>query len=174
MIEFRKFTPDSSYFSWLKDIKNKLHRSQIKASLRINQAMLEFYWELGHDIDTMQKSHSWGSGFFNRLSFDFRNEFPGRNGFSVTNLRHMSDWYLFYNQAFEIRYQVGNELDNDTMPEILAYIPWRHHIDIMLQCKDVQEALRTLYQALISKNIHIYIRNQDFTTKSWFLYLWPQ
>lgn len=141
IIKSGSFTPDSSYFTWLKDIKNKLHRSQIKASLRINQAMLEFYWELGHDIDTMQKSHSWGSGFFNRLSLDLRNEFPGRNGFSVTNLRHMRNWYLFYNQAFEIRYQVGNELDNDTMPELLAYIPWRHHIDIMLQCKDVQEAL---------------------------------
>ena len=79
--------------------------------------MLEFYWELGHDIDTMQKSHSWGSGFFNRLSLDLRNEFPGRNGFSVTNLRHMRNWYLFYNQAFEIRYQVGNELDNAFSPE---------------------------------------------------------
>lgn len=101
-------TPDSSYFSWLKDVKDKLHRPQIKASLRINQAMLEFYWELGHDIDTLQKSHAWGSGFFERLS-------------------HLIN-----------RYQAGNDLNNDTLPEILAYIPWRHHIDILRKCKDVQ------------------------------------
>lgn len=141
IINSGSFTPDSSYFSWLKDVKDKLHRSQIKASLRINQAMLEFYWELGHDIDTLQKSHAWGSGFFERLSLDLRNEFPGQEGFSVTNLRYMKNWYLFYNQYFTNRYQAGNDLNNDTLPEILAYIPWRHHIDILRKCKDVQEAL---------------------------------
>ena len=91
IINLGSSTPDSSYFSWLKDVKDKLHRSQIKASLHINQAMLEFYWELGHDISTLQKSHSWGSGFFEKLSLDLRNEFPGQEGFSATNLRHMKN-----------------------------------------------------------------------------------
>lgn len=39
-----------------------------------------------------------------------------------------------------IRYQVGNELKN-SMPEKLAYIPWRHHIDILRRCKNLEEAL---------------------------------
>ena len=39
-----------------------------------------------------------------------------------------------------IRYQVGNELKN-SMPEKLAYIPWRHHIDILRRCKNIEEAL---------------------------------
>ena len=141
IINSGSFTPDNSYFAWLNDVKAKLHRSQIKASLRINQAMLEFYWEMGHDIETLQKSHSWGSGFFERLSLDLRSEFPGREGFSVTNLRYMKNWYLFYNQCFTNRYQLGNDLDKNSMPEILAYIPWRHHIDILRNCKNPQEAL---------------------------------
>ena len=103
IINSGSFTPDNSYFAWLNDVKAKLHRSQIKASLRINQAMLEFYWEMGHDIETLQKSHSWGGGFFERLSLDLRSEFPGREGFSVTNLRYMKNWYLFYNQCFKKR-----------------------------------------------------------------------
>lgn len=39
-----------------------------------------------------------------------------------------------------IRYQVGNELKN-SMPEKLAYIPWRHHFDILRRCKNIEEAL---------------------------------
>ena len=141
IINSGSFTPDNSYFAWLNDVKAKLHRSQIKASLRINQAMLEFYWEMGHDIETLQKSHSWGSGFFERLSLDLRSEFPGQEGFSVTNLRYMKNWYLFYSQCFINRYQAGNDLDKNSMPEILAHIPWRHHIDILRNCKNPQEAL---------------------------------
>ena len=64
-----------------------------------------------------------GSGFFERLSLDLRSEFPGREGFSVTNLRYIKNWYLFYNQCFTNRYQIGNDLDKNSMPEILAYIP---------------------------------------------------
>ena len=82
-----------------------------------------------------------GSGFFERLSLDLRSEFPRREGFSVTNLRYMKNWYLFYNQCFKNRYQVGNDLGKNSMPEILAYIPWRHHIDILRNCKNPQEAL---------------------------------
>jgi hypothetical protein len=58
------FVPDENYSNWLKSIKGRLKHAQIKASVRINQSMLEFYWELGHDINTLQKTFAWGSGFF--------------------------------------------------------------------------------------------------------------
>lgn len=102
--------------------------------------MLEFYWELGHDINTLQKTFAWGSGFFEKLSLDLRNEFPGQEGYSVTNLRYIKNWHAFYNQPDIINYQVGNEFDG-TMPEKFAYIPWRHHIDILRRCKILKEAL---------------------------------
>ena len=41
------FVPDENYSNWLKSIKGRLKHAQIKASVRINQSMLEFYWELG-------------------------------------------------------------------------------------------------------------------------------
>lgn len=134
------FVADENYSTWLKSIKGRLRHAQIKASVRINQSMLEFYWELGHDINTLQDTYSWGSGFFEKLSLDLRNEFPGQDGYSVTNLRYIKNWYAFYSQCNTIRYQVGNELKN-SMPEKLAYIPWRHHIDILRRCKNIEEAL---------------------------------
>ena len=62
-------------------------------------------------------------------------------GFSVTNLRYLKNWYLFYNQCFTNRYQLGNDLDNNSMPEILAYIPWRHHIDILREYQGMLQSL---------------------------------
>ena len=88
----------------------------------------------------MQNTYSWGSGFFDKLSLDLRNEFPGQEGYSVTNLRYIKKWYTFYSQCDTIRYQVGNEL-KDSMPEKFAYIPWRHYIDILRRCKNLEEAL---------------------------------
>lgn len=41
------FVADENYSTWLKSIKGRLRHAQIKASVRINQSMLEFYWELG-------------------------------------------------------------------------------------------------------------------------------
>lgn len=134
------FVPDENYSTWLKSVKGRLKHAQIKASVRINQSMLEFYWELGHDINALQNTYSWGSGFFDKLSLDLRNEFPGQEGYSVTNLRYIKKWYTFYSQCDTIRYQVGNEL-KDSMPEKFAYIPWRHHIDILRRCKNLEEAL---------------------------------
>lgn len=83
------FVPDENYSTWLKSVKGRLKHAQIKASVRINQSMLEFYWELGHDINALQNTYSWGSGFFDKLSLDLRNEFPGQEGYSVTNLRYI-------------------------------------------------------------------------------------
>lgn len=134
------FVPDKNYSAWLKSIKVRLKHAQIKASVRINQSMLEFYWELGHDINALQNTYSWGSGFFEKLSLDLRNEFSGQEGYSVTNLRYIKNWYTFYSQCDTIRYQAGNEL-KDSMPEKFAYVPWRHHIDILRRCKNLEEAL---------------------------------
>lgn len=86
------FVPDDNYSNWLKSIKKRLRHAQIKATVRINQAMLEFYWELGHDITVMQETYSWGSAFFDRLSLDLRGENPGEDGYSVTNLRYMKSY----------------------------------------------------------------------------------
>lgn len=87
-------------------------------------SILEFYWKLGRDIVTMRAESVWGSGFFNRLSLDFRDAFPVINGFSVTNLKYIKRWYEYYSPS--IRQQAVDELQ---MPEKFAFVPWGHHIE---------------------------------------------
>lgn len=43
---------DKVYVEWLSELKQRFQQSQIKAAVRVNTAMLEFYWGLGRDIDS--------------------------------------------------------------------------------------------------------------------------
>ena len=52
---------DKDYIEWLKDIKNRFRQSQIKASVRVNNAMLEFYWSVGSALVRMRAEQKWGS-----------------------------------------------------------------------------------------------------------------
>ena len=41
---------DKEYVEWLSDLKQRFQRSQAKAAVRVNTAMLEYYWSMGRDI----------------------------------------------------------------------------------------------------------------------------
>ena len=87
---------DEEYVEWLSELKQRFHSSQAKAAVRVNTAMLEYYWSLGRDIIQKQAESKWGSGFFNQLSHDMRAMFQEETGFSAANLRYMKRWYAFY------------------------------------------------------------------------------
>ena len=101
---------DKEYIGWLKELKARYRQSQAKAAVRVNTAMLEFYWSLGRDIIQRKAESKWGSGFFNQLSLDMRAMFPDEKGFSVTNLKYMKRWYLFYYEQITIRQQPADEI----------------------------------------------------------------
>ena len=103
-------TADEGYVQWMADIKQRFRQSQIKATVRVNTAMLEFYWSLGRDMVELRAESKWGSGFFDQLSLDLRTAFPEETGFSVTNLKYMKRWYAFYNERVVNRQQVVDEI----------------------------------------------------------------
>ena len=100
---------DGKYVEWLGELKQRYQRSQIKAAVQVNHSMLEFYWSLGRDIVALKAESQWGSGFFNQLSLDLKKIFPGESGFSVTNLKYMKRWYLFYFEQVTNRQQLIDE-----------------------------------------------------------------
>lgn len=102
---------DKEYVTWLSELKQRFQSSQAKAAVRVNTAMLEYYWSLGRDIVKKKADSKWGSGFFNQLSDDMRSMFPNETGFSVTNLKYMKRWYSFYNEQVVIRQQAADELE---------------------------------------------------------------
>lgn len=113
---------DGKYVEWLGELKQRYQRSQIKAAVQVNHSMLEFYWSLGRDIVALKAESQWGSGFFNQLSLDLKKIFPGESGFSVTNLKYMKRWYLFYFEQVTNRQQLIDELGGAKWHELSAEI----------------------------------------------------
>jgi len=128
------------YKEWLKDLKRKVRQAQIKAAVKVNTALLEFYWELGADIVEKQKHASWGSGFLKQLSKDLMTEFPDMKGFSLSNIKYIRQWYLFYSKKLVISQQAAGQLVNEVTSQLFQ-IPWWHNVVIISRCQSVEEAL---------------------------------
>ncbi len=126
------------YANLLRLLKERFRNSQIKAAIKVNTFMLDYYWEMGRDISNLKKTAKWGSAFFDCLSLDLKAEFPDQSGFSVTNIKYAKRWYEFYNQDDTIRQQVVDEFG---MPINFSMVPWGHHIAILTRCKSISEAM---------------------------------
>ena len=179
---------DSDYVQWLKNLKARYKQYQAKAAVKVNTAMLEFYWSLGRDIIQMKAESKWGSGFFNQLSLDMKTTFPDEKGFSVTNLKYMKRWYLFYYEEVikdqppiaQIGHQVGDEIrqqavdeiqnqimairqqavDEFEMPDAFGVIPWGHHICIFTKSQSLDEALFYINKVASEGWSRVYLEHQ--------------
>ena len=129
---------DREYVEWLKDVKARFRQSQIKASIRVNTAMLEFYWSIGRDLVALRAEERWGAGVVRQFALDMRQAFPAATGFSHTNVKYMKQWYSFYYKRVAKSQRVVGQLE---MPDIFGYVPWGQHIDIVSGCATLDEAL---------------------------------
>ena len=116
------------YNQWLQQIKTLYKNSQIKASVKVNRELLEFYWQLGREMYERKIEEVWGSGIVERLSLDLKTAFPLAKGFSTTNLWYIKKWYLFYYQEVKKVHQLGGEL-----LKLLFSVPWKHHCVIIIK-----------------------------------------
>lgn len=129
---------EKDYVEWLADVKVRFRQSQIKASIRVNTAMLGFYWSIGRDLVAMRAEERWGSGVVRQFALDMRQAFPTATGFSHTNVKYMKQWYSFYYKRVAKSQRVVGQLE---MPDIFGYVPWGQHIDIVSECATLDEAL---------------------------------
>ena len=63
---------DQDYTKWIAELSSRYRKSQIKAAVKVNSEMLQYYWELGKDIVEKKAENKWGSGFMKNLSRDLR------------------------------------------------------------------------------------------------------
>ena len=152
-------TAEKEYVEWLSGVKTRFRQCQTKAAIRVNTAMLEFYWSIGRDLVALQAEERWGTGVVKQFALDMKQAFPDATGFSLTNVKYMKRWYLFYNErdaksqrpVGQIIHQVGDLLQKEGkgrrpvdqlgMPEIFGQVPWGQHIDIVSNCNSIDEAL---------------------------------
>ena len=101
----------ADYKNWVKELSQRYRRSQIKAAVKVNNEVLKFYWELGRDIVKMDADNKYGSGFYKSLSNDLKEELPGVDGLSPSNLRYTKRFYLLYNELVGNFQQVAENSD---------------------------------------------------------------
>ena len=134
------------YREWVKSLKAKIRRAQAKAAVRVTVELLRFYWEMGRDIAEKRMEAEYGSGFFDNLSRDLKNEFPDMEGFSVSNLKYIKRFYLFYATFDRCCRKDGKGDDANRQQPVddlqgLFLVPWGHNIEIFTHAKSVDEAL---------------------------------
>jgi predicted nuclease of restriction endonuclease-like (RecB) superfamily len=145
----------SAYRHWLKQLKDRIRSSQIKAAIKVNTELLNLYWELGKEILDKEKKAEWGIKLISRLSEDLLEEFPDIKGFSRSNLYYVRQWVQFYYESSIVQQAVGQlkihskkrQKRDSGIPLILATIPWGHHLQIITKCKDCKEAVFYIEQA---------------------------
>ena len=170
VVKIHDVNVDQEYVQWIAELKVRYRSAQSKAAVRVNAEQLMFNWELGRDLVLKKAEQRWGSGVVEQVSLDLQAAFPESKGFSTTNLWYMKQWYTFYSGASEKLAQLGRELpqkklqqlggefqvvenDNNTklhqtggeigiaFPSVFAYVPWRHHVEIVAKSKSIEEAL---------------------------------
>lgn len=154
---------DTRYVEWLSDVKTRFRQSQIKASIRVNTSMLEFYWSIGRDLVAMRAEECWGAGVVKQFALDMRQAFPDITGFSDSNVKYIKQWYSFYYERIIKSQQVVGQLEDEKgqqvvgqmktgekshqlgdlleMPELFGKVPWGQHISIISKCQSLDEAL---------------------------------
>ncbi len=155
---------DEEYKAWISNLSLRFKQHQIKAAIKVNSELLQFYWSLGRDLVELNVEDRWGKGIMETISRDLQAEMPYVKGLSVTNLYYIKRFYVTYNELFINLPQVGAEIGNEKLPQIgakdscqdmmfaeMMSIPWSHHKYIMdRHSKNQSKAFFFVHQAYIN------------------------
>lgn len=131
---------DRDYLQWIKELSSRYRQSQIKAAIKVNSVLIEFYWELGRDIISLDVENKYGGKFYTTLSSDLRNEMPGVKGLSESNIRYAKRFFQLY---FEISQNIPQVVEE------LYSVPWGHHRYIIDKYSaDPEKALFYIHQTI--------------------------
>ena len=111
------------YEVFLCDLKKRIRKARLRASLSVNRELVLLYWKIGKDILERQRALGWGAKVIERLAKDLRAAFPEMRGFSRTNLLYM--------RAFAEGYP-GERI----VQQVVGQIPRGHNVRILDLVKD--------------------------------------
>ena len=123
---------NNEYKKWIEELKSEIQKSQIKASISVNLALLDLYWRIGKSISEKIDLGKWGTSVVENASKDLRNYFPNQQGFSRSNLFSMRKWYEFYAKS-------GLEIEK--VQQLVGQIPWGHNVLIITKAESIEEAI---------------------------------
>ena len=147
MSELMRF--DKEYRNWIHELKDRYRISQIRASVRINNEMLRYYWSVGKDISEKRVCSKWGNKFFETMSADLTDAIPNTKGFSPTNLRYMM---RFYENCKDIEIVPQVEEQFEMVSNKVFMVPWGHIKLLIDKCHDNQKKFNFYVDRVIENN----------------------
>lgn len=139
------------YGDLLKDVKDRIRRAQVKATLSVNAEMITMYWDVGRMIHERQQEEGWGTGVIPRLSKDIHNELPEVKGFSERNIGYMIRFAREYKDPAILQQAVAKLPADDYLSflkQLVSQIPWGHNIALMEKVKDLKHRLWYIQQTI--------------------------
>jgi len=113
------------YKELLKDIKDRVKSSQLKAAIAVNQELVQLYWGIGQSVLKKQEEEGWGSKVVEKLATDLKAAFPEMKGFSLRNIQFMVQFAKEYP-------------DIEIVKQVVSQIPWGHNILIIQKISDIE------------------------------------
>lgn len=113
------------YKELLKDIKDRVKSSQLKAAIAVNQELVQLYWGIGQSVLKKQEEEGWGSKVVEKLAADLKAAFPEMKGFSLRNIQFMVQFAKEYP-------------DIEIVKQVVSQIPWGHNILIIQKINDIE------------------------------------
>lgn len=150
------------YREFLAELTRRVQSARVVAGRAVNRELVTLYWDIGRGIVEKQRIQGWGNAVVEKLGTDLRRKFPGVTGFSSDNLWRMRQFYLestsaeflallhsspagsFLEQAvpetegggkIEILEQAVPEMPVQAARELMALVPWGHHVELMKKVK---------------------------------------
>lgn len=150
------------YREFLAELTRRVQSARVAAGRAVNRELVMLYWDIGRGIVEKQRIQAWGNAVVEKLGTDLRRKFPGVTGFSSDNLWRMRQFYLestsaeflallHSSPAGSFLEQVVPEIVEDgksgileqpvpEMPvqaarELMALVPWGHHVELMKKVK---------------------------------------
>jgi len=125
------------YISFLNRLKTDIADARLKATLTVNEQLLQLYWRIGRNINYQRNKEGWGTKIIGRLSSDLKKAFPDMRGISARNLKYMQSFaeaYPMFTQKKVV------ETGSSAILQVpLAKLPWYHHITLLDKIKDANE-----------------------------------
>ena len=134
------------YSAFLTDVKSRIQTARLAAGRAVNRELVLLYWDIGRGILEKQSLQDWGESVVERLSADLRTAFPDMRGFSPGNLWRMRQFFEVHSDP-EFLAQLAREMktgDRQTnreailaqlARELLAQVPWWHHVELLAKVK---------------------------------------
>lgn len=101
----------------------------------MNRELVLLYWDIGRGIVEKQQVEGWGEGVVERLAADLRAAFPDMKGFSDNSVWLMRQLYSGYSTA-EFLEQAVTQILAQAVRELVAAVPWGHHVELMKKLND--------------------------------------